>query len=218
MSKKGVDAQGRSCSIEGCRRKFRARGFCATHYARFMRNNTPHLAEVPDSVQCSAPSCSKPPRSRIAKYCETHYYRLRRTGSVADPVRISGACRVDGCERLASLGDNFCRLHYLRIKNRGDVTFENRGPNCHTWTGEDATYKAVHQRVRAKYGSARDLTCIDCGGPAKHWSYDHTDPNSRFQEGKGDYSTDIEKYDPRCVKCHKRFDMDRVMQSRRAGR
>lgn len=31
---------------------------------------------------CRAEGCGKPPRSGFAKYCETHYYRLRRNGSL----------------------------------------------------------------------------------------------------------------------------------------
>lgn len=30
----------RGCSVDGCERELRARGFCATHYARFKRNGT----------------------------------------------------------------------------------------------------------------------------------------------------------------------------------
>ncbi|MFI7191429.1 HNH endonuclease [Nocardia nova] len=140
-----------------------------------------------------------------------HYYRLRRTGSVADPERLQGVCAAEDCEREDITRTGYCQLHTQRLRKRGDASFEFKGENVPHWTGEDATNRAVHQRLRAQRGKASTHRCIDCGRPAAHWSYDHADPNEKTEEGVGPYSTDIAHYQPRCVKCHKRFDMAIVM-------
>lgn len=40
------------------------------------------------------------------------------------------------------------------------------------------------------------------------WSYTHDDPNG-LTSGVGSYSSRLEFYVPRCVSCHKRFDLAR---------
>jgi hypothetical protein len=60
---------------------------------------------------------------------------------------------------------------------------------------ERPSYDVWHNRVKKVRGPASDYCCIDCGGPAEDWST--ADPSSndawvRFQ--------------PRCRKCHRRYD------------
>lgn len=48
-------------------------------------------------AQCSVAECSRKPRSKSSPYCETHYYRLRRNGTL---LRLDGhaECQIgDGC-------------------------------------------------------------------------------------------------------------------------
>lgn len=68
------------------------------------------------------------------------------------------------------------------------------------------TYSAVHARLAADLGPAKCRECVDCGSGAEHWSYDHTDPNELASES-GPFSIDLGRYKPRCVPCHKAFDL-----------
>lgn len=53
-----------------------------------------------------------------------------------------------------------------------------------------------HARVRAERGLASAQACVDCGGPAREWSFRlGTDP------------TEVQNYDPRCLSCHRSHDM-----------
>ncbi|UXA19503.1 hypothetical protein [Mycobacterium sp. SMC-4] len=161
-------------------------------------------------------NCDSSVRSTYSEHCELHYYRLRRSGTVAEPEYISGHCEIDGCEadattnRAAIDGQKMylCRLHYLRIQKRGDASFECRGENSPNWTGSEASSGAVHYRVRKARGPAASWSCVDCARPAEHWSDDHMDPNEKSDPEEGPYSLDIDHYFPRCVRCHKRFDLD----------
>lgn len=201
------------CTVEGCASKHLARGYCSMHWARWRKWGTPHGRQRYDV--CRVDGCSLPPRSGYAEWCETHYYRLRRTGSADDPVRISGGCSITGCDHPAERLDGLCRMHHLRIKAHGDPSRGMASGDRHPWwTGDNATYTGAHQRHRKDLGPARAHACVDCGGTAAHWSYNHSDPDELRSDDERPYSVHSKFYEPRCVRCHKRFDMARVMRER----
>jgi hypothetical protein len=84
------------------------------------------------------------------------------------------------------------------------------GEFSNSWKGDDIGYSGAHSRIKANQGAPSEHLCIDCGRPAKDWSYDHEDPNQltedcgRYQ-GRP-YSADPAHYVPRCRKCHNTFD------------
>lgn len=56
-------------------------------------------------------------------------------------------------------------------------------------------YRAQHVKVANARGKACNYACADCGHPAAEWSWCHgSDPD------------DIHGYEPRCFKCHDRYD------------
>lgn len=71
------------------------------------------------------------------------------------------------------------------------------------------TYADAHWRVKRERGPARAHLCVDCGLPAMHWSYDHTDPAELVEHryfGPATYSLDVARYESRCASCHARVD------------
>lgn len=57
------------------------------------------------------------------------------------------------------------------------------------------SYVAFHIRINRIRGKARNFNCIDCGDDAIEWSWVHdSDP------------LDVNNYEPRCRKCHVRYD------------
>jgi hypothetical protein len=177
---------------------------------------------------CSAEGCAKKARTKGATYCETHYYRLRRNGTTAQLrpwSRHKGMCKVDDCVSPVDAEQGMCQLHATRVARHGDpLAFTHqrdrnysRGEDHEWWTGSDATYTAVHQRVKASRGPASGHPCTDCGGKAEQWSYDHGDPDERFSEDGRAYSLDASHYFPRCVSCHKRYDYAVLRRKGRLG-
>ena len=163
---------------------------------------------------CTIADCSRPKRTRAADYCEMHYYRVRRTGETGGSEskrRIRGTCRHVECERPDAGRHGWCTLHADRIRKHGDPdcvlkatpTPQESHPQ---WKGNDVTYSGMHMRIRAVRGPASEYACADCGGGASHWSYDHRDAQER-QSSEGAYSTDLNHYEPRCVPCHKSYDL-----------
>ena len=56
--------------------------------------------------------------------------------------------------------------------------------------------------------------CVDdCGNRAAHWSYDYSDP-SELIDPRGVYSPNPDRYQPRCIPCHTRFDSQHEMSVR----
>lgn len=87
------------------------------------------------------------------------------------------------------------------------------GPKNPKWRGDDAGCRAIHDRLITRRGKARDHTCIDCGQPARHWSYQGgcTSEKPRRLDAEGrvissPYCVHPEHYVPRCISDHARHD------------
>ena len=163
--------------------------------------------------RCSVDGCERDD-IQARDMCRMHYFRWYRTGTttVRRPQRAKReVCVVDGCEALDAGPHGLCAKHRTRQMRHGDVDAVHsprvyRGPENSAWTGDAASYNAMHVRVRNARGRARDHACVDCGGRAAHWSYDRKDASEKLS-GEGPYSVKIEHYEARCVPCHKRFDL-----------
>lgn len=165
---------------------------------------------------CSVDGCERPIKSR--GWCQAHYFRWRRNGDVGSgELLLKGQpkdpCHIEDCvEDEKSLG--LCQRHYYRYRKWGDPYYfeekARRGRFNRFWRGDECGYGGAHDRVTRAWGApASAWPCADCGGSAAHWSYDHADPDERYDSGNGTYSLKVEHYQPRCVPCHKVFDLAR---------
>jgi hypothetical protein len=104
-------------------------------------------------------------------------------------------------------------MHTARLRRNGTLERltprRHRGQSHHSWAGDAITYNGAHLRVRSQRGPAKKHSCVDCGAKAKQWSYTHTDP-AELNGEEGAYSADPGFYVPRCVSCHKKFDLQRL--------
>lgn len=194
---------------EGCERPVRSMkaGLCEMHYYRLRRTGTTDARPV----VYADPAIEAAHKERKPK-------GLKRVRSLEPRLRIAGECQAPDCSKPMGVAKTrLCRMHDLRLRKYGDINRDNCGPQNRLWTGDAATAGAVHQRLRKARGKAKSWSCTDCARPAAHWSYDHLDPNERPDPEKGPYSLDLDHYFPRCVRCHKRFDMDFIMQRRAAA-
>jgi hypothetical protein len=78
-----------TCSIEGCEKAAKLRGWCSPHYQRWWRHGNP-LGGRPSNIKglaCSVNGCSDPQHSR--GWCQRHYQSWRYHGDpLASTVRI----------------------------------------------------------------------------------------------------------------------------------
>lgn len=205
------------CSVAGCDGTAKTRGWCQVHYMRWyttgdVRADVP-VVRRPKGRTCTVPGCGRPHQGR--GYCDGHLRRFLVNGDPGpaefEPRRPGALCSIDGCGKPAE-GRGWCNAHYLRWRKTGDplTPLPEHGPN---WVGDSVGYGAMHRRIRALRGRARDQVCVDCGAEAEHWSYDHSDADARIDPAKNlPYSTDPYRYVPRCRTCHRRHDAGRLVR------
>lgn len=63
------------------------------------------------------------------------------------------------------------------------------------------TYGAVHGRLRALHGPARNHLCVSCREPAAHWAYDGGCEHELIEDGMP-YTPHLVHYRPLCARCH----------------
>ena len=175
-----------TCTIDGCDlQRYQGRPMCAGHTMRQHRYGDPLYV---------------PTRSHRDLTGQRFGMLTPMTFVPSSPSRRASAweCRCDcGATATVRVGD----------LNRGSVR------SCgalHHQLEDDAEYTAAHDRVYRAKGRASTHTCVDCGRPASQWSYDHTDPDERVSatvKGNPPYSLNPDHYQPRCVPCHKAFDL-----------
>ena len=194
-----------TCKIEGCNGPVKTRGWCQAHYARWLRTGDTGPADVvrkSPGRACSVEGCG---RKHVGHgFCEGHLRRYKSTGDPGpaefEPRKPKGdRCIVDGCDHLRYAKD-VCDRHYQRLRKYGTLDLPEREGA--------ATYNAVHLRIRAQRGPAKDNTC-PCGAAAEHWAYVRGDDQSvRYDERGRPYSIDLSRYVALCRTCHRRMDAE----------
>lgn len=197
-----------TCSADGCGREAtRTRNtWCEMHYYRLRRNGSLDLPKWESRRKprppCTAPGCEREARLVDGTLCHMHERRLARTGRVEGMGRAPELCVIDGCTDPARTVAGHCGKHHERIRKHGDP----ETVDVPRWTGDRASYSAVHQRLPRERGRAATHACVDCGGGAHQWSYGHVNGPGHRECEIGPYSVDLDDYYPRCTSCHKKFD------------
>ena len=165
---------------------------------------------------CTLEECAKPVKRK--GLCYGHYMKQWRYG---DPRfqqtfehedltgrrfgKLTVVRRADGMWRCACACGADTTVRIGDLKRGTTQTCGNRKIHHRR---DDVGTRAAHDRVRTDRGPATDYACTDCGRPAAHWSYDHRDPDERTSPEGYPYSLNTEHYEPRCVPCHKHFDLN----------
>ena len=105
------------CTITGCERPHKARGYCQTHYTQFKRGvepSGPIKVRVRDKPpECTEDGCSEPVKAK--GLCKMHYQRLLRHGHTRYRNRKTPPkpCMIETCDNhLYAKG--LCHAHYAK--------------------------------------------------------------------------------------------------------
>ena len=101
------------CSIDGCDKPSRTRGFCGNHYQQMRKRGHFGTLKI-----CTASDCE---RHQVALgYCATHYRLVKLYGKPERKVGPRGICCVDGCSKK-HFGHGYCKTHYSRFTRGKDL-------------------------------------------------------------------------------------------------
>lgn len=129
------------CSVEGCERESRARGWCGLHYDRWRNHGDPLVAGVDYLVKawlkrslprriCVVDGCEHDaPYKAEGGLCHVHYERWWRNGDLEyrrSPGR--SVCRLEGCSQPVNSG-GLCGIHSKRLKRHSDPLLVQRPPS-----------------------------------------------------------------------------------------
>lgn len=170
---------------------------------------------------CSVEACSKP--IKRSKYCYGHYMKNWRYGTpepfwpdrwvdeIGNRYGTLVVCVREGSKWLCK-----CDCGETRLASAGELHRTGERNTCGTpgkHLSDDVGYNGAHARIVSMHGTAKNHNCFDCGEPALHWSYNHSDPDEKVAVGLSAnpvaYSTDPAHYSARCVPCHKAYDLGR---------
>lgn len=195
------------CSVEGCDRTVRERGWCPTHYWRWWKFGDPLREPVPKiHPTCAVDGCDALTKGH--GYCSRHWQKWKKYGDpLADHRPVAETeCSIAGCRKGPVRGRGWCAMHYQRWRTHGDPSV--RIPNGRPWR-EDVTYTAVHRRLKSVLPQLCAVADDTCKGrvesafrhdaaPSKHRRYDTA--MRRW------YSVRVEDYVPLCRSHHIRYD------------
>lgn len=105
----------RTCSVENCERKAKCRGYCDTHYKRWLQGrpiDAPLWPTPRTELECTIEACEQ--KQFATSFCRSHYHRNRKYGDplAGPPIAV----------KYSSVEERF----WSRVDKTGD---------CWTWTG-----------------------------------------------------------------------------------
>lgn len=144
------------CSVEGCDKAVRARGWCATHYARWARAGG--LGR-----KCSVETCGDPAVYR--QWCSAHYLRWTRNGSLGDALlKAKPKARKEWLLRAIATESEECIIWpFPRLANGyALVTIEGKARLIHRYVCEVANGPPEEKDLQAAHScGAGRMGCIN---------------------------------------------------------
>lgn len=118
MAERQSTRTSKTCSVQGCNRPYRCKGYCSLHYKRVSEGRgvgPVGTLKMPAVGTCSVEDCCMPIRCK--GLCGLHYERTRdRDRSRPQRQRCTaGACRNYALDR------GYCKRHQLRFDLYGDT-------------------------------------------------------------------------------------------------
>lgn len=182
----GVDGKLRLCTVEGCEKPFKARGFCGAHWRKWRMYGSPHVGLVMAlPSECEVNGCERKPHTRRkgVALCNLHWQRVNKYGLSELPVREPApwsTCSRPGCDKPSRTRSGaLCEMHYGRWYRKETFDDPVYGKAWITSQGYVATAKKGHP-LTARNGHLYQHRGVlyDAIGPGEHpchWCKQHVE-------------------------------------------
>ena len=133
-----------TCRIDGCSMPTRSKGLCNMHYQRLWKHGNP-VYQAKRYELCTANGCTNEVRSPGCPYCEMHYGRLRRNGTLENVKKAHKRVHSQGYIQAPSETHPLAHGRCLAYEHR--MVFYNahgEGPFKCYWCGADITWDTLH--------------------------------------------------------------------------
>lgn len=171
------------CTVDGCGRKHKSRGYCQTHYMQFRRDGRVTTPVINTRVRvkpdhCIVEGCDKPVKGK--GLCGMHWARKLRHGHTryAERTKPPKICTWPACENWL-YASGFCHRHYIKVRTykKGHgleaaqtlALLTSHGPTCDICDGLQTTRNRASSDVHDLYldhhhgtGKLRGLLCNNC--------------------------------------------------------
>jgi 5-methylcytosine-specific restriction endonuclease McrA len=112
----------RTCSVEGCERKFYGRGYCQMHYKRWWKTGSIEPRVYTPKI-CNAEGCERQANvpGSARGWCGPHYQRWQRWGDplgAHQPTVGVAECSIAACTALV-IARGWCTKHWTRWDRYG---------------------------------------------------------------------------------------------------
>ena len=96
---KHLERSEQHCEVKGCKREYRAKGYCNTHYRQWRQGAFGHRRYT----ACSSTSCFKPMGKNRHGFCEEHYQSYYVKGmAVAKPAEEAKPAKPAAAQKEAA--------------------------------------------------------------------------------------------------------------------
>jgi hypothetical protein len=189
----------RICSVEGCGRIHVAKGFCRSHYQRFVPKTDRRIKRTPDELRyCRVTGCDRPYYAK--GYCHTHHVRALR-GTINKGEKL---CAVLDCSSRSFKDSPFCNIHKTRWETAMGVNIAsagNKGERNWRWNGGTSYYPNHYTMKALRKIKVRETggRCELCGAEGRHLHH---------KDGSKDKHS-LENFTFLCIKCHSKQHLGR---------